>query len=318
MALRGLAQFKAVATTHAPSDSEPLIRQTGAPAQPLSRVFAYQSYFDNTLLSRAILPQNTNDPIVASTMKREQIPGYSLGLHPSSQTPVAVQFTLGGQTTSSQAIVLSPGQIVRPHGLPRNVQDGSFSGFTWGLPFGWLGGGLATLIVFPSADADASWQGRPEILFHRQRIQIEDLAALPANADKNWPLRFPWEEAVSGSASSLQQGSPVIAVEPTRTILRLRLGTLAAAADMRIIYQETQDFDLDSAGAVIATPVTAYDVTWGTWASVGAGNLGTQYQMLSLQDQGWRLGADLGGVTFASSAASLIDQYVDVCRYGKL
>lgn len=319
--LRGYHDFAAVAKSQMPSDARPMIAQTMSPTQQISFTFPYQSYFDDTLLEAAILSQNTNSPIVntgITRMLKEQIPGYAVGLHPSSETPIGLKFLVGGQASSAQTIILSPGQIVRPHGLPRGQDDGSFSGFEWGIPFGWLGGGLATVLVFQTPDADVSWPGNKEIIFHRQRMAIQDASSLPPNAPKNWPLRFPWVQALSGATAANQNGQPAIALEPTRTFMRLRVGTLAAPADMRVIYQETQDFDLDLANAVIATPVSAFDITWGTWASVGAGNLGTQYQVQSIQDLGWRLGADRGGVVLASTDPALAGQYVDVVRYGRL
>lgn len=316
--LTTVAGFAQTARGQAHTDVRPSVPTTLGPAQQISRLLTYQSYYDNTLLEKAIIQQNPNDPIVASTIKSEQIPGYAIGLHPSSETPVAIVFEIGGQPSTGAALTLVPGQIVRPFGLPHETSNGSFSGFSWGLPFGWLGGGLATLVVFQSPDADVSWGGTKEIIFHRTRMQIKDLAALPANASKNWPIRFPWQQAVSGSSSFQQQGQPNLIVEPTRVVMRLRLASLAAAASMRIIFQSDQDFDVDSTGANITTPCPAVDKTWGTWASVGAGNLGTQHQMLSMDDRIFRLGADNGGVCLASSAATLIDQYVDVARYGKL
>ena len=298
------------------SPVQPVVADVPASAIQLSRLFDYQSYFDSTLLERAILLQSTNDPIVDS--KREQTSGYAIGLHPSSQTPISVQFDVGGQQGSGAPIILKPGQVVRPHGIPPGAKSGSFAGFRWGLPFGWLGGGLATVLVFQTPDSDVLWPGNPEIIFHRQRFAIISGAALPAAAPKNWPIRFPWTQAVTGTGSFPQKGLPILAVDPTRTILRLRVATLAAPEDVRMIYQSTQDFDLDSAGAVITTPVTALDITWGTWASFGAGDLGTQFQAQSLTDLGYKFGADDGGVVFASNAGTLIGSFIDCVRYGRL
>lgn len=319
--LGSIADYAKTAKSQAPSDVRPMINQSQAPAQQISFRFPYQSYYDDALLQNALLSQNTNSPIVDTNFtlkRRDQIPGYSVGLHPSSETPLAMKFLVGGQSSSAQAIVLTPGQIVRPHGLLAGSKDGSFSGIEWGIPFGWLGGGLATIVVFQTPDSDASWPGNKEILFHRQRMQIADAGSLPTDAPKNWPIRFPWIQAFAGADTANQSGSPVVALEPTRTIMRLRLASLAAPADMRVIFQETQDFDVDAADAIIATPASGFDMTWGTWASFGAGNLGTQYQLQSLTDLGFRLGADNGGMVLASADAALIGQYVDVARYGRL
>src|SRR5260221_7507391 len=164
--MRSLREYNAVARSEASPQTRSILPETSAPVQQISRLFLYQSYFDSTLLQNAILEQTRNSPIVESTVQENQIPGYAIGLHPSSQTPVAIQFKLGAQPSSSQAIVLKPGQVVRPHGLPRGMNSGAFSGFRWGLPFGWLGGGVATLLVFSTPDADVSWPGTPEVIFH--------------------------------------------------------------------------------------------------------------------------------------------------------
>lgn len=315
-----LREYSAVARGAAPREQNVLIPGISSPAQQLSKLFAYQSYFDSTLLERAILTQTRNEPIVASTAAEEQIPGYAIGLHPSSQTPVAIQFKIGAQKSSSQAIILKPGQVVRPYGLPKGVSDGSFSGFVWGLPFGWLGGGQATILVFQTPDADVAWPGDSEVIFHRQRMQILAQAALPAAAPKNWPLRFPWLQAIRGTDSVSQQGDALISVaRPTRVIMRLRVSTLAAAATMRIIFHETNDFDLDEDGAVIANQVGFIDQTWDLFASAGAaGNLATQYPYIEIDDIISRLAADNGGIQLMAMDAALNSLYVDVVRYGRL
>lgn len=321
--MKSFQEFAAVARSEAAPKITSILPETSAPVQQISRLFAYQSYFDNTLLENAILLQNRNEPIVSSTVKEEQIPGYAIGLHPSSQTPVALQFKIGGQPTSSQAIILKPGQIVRPHGLPRGMSSGAFSGFRWGLPFGWLGGGVATLLVFQTPDADVAWPGNPEVIFHRQRMKILDPAVVTADAPYNWPVRFPWTQAFQGANAISQQGQPAIAVEPTRVLMRLRMDTLGAAAVMRVLIQASNDFDLDSAGDPVLTPVGFIDVTWGTIAGVGVtGNLNTQYPIVEIGEVIGRLGADDGGLRLidATSGAGLplADQYVDVVRYGRL
>jgi hypothetical protein len=41
-------------------------------------------------------------------------PGYVIGLHPSSQTPIAIEFRMGeGQKSSDAPLILKPGQIGR-------------------------------------------------------------------------------------------------------------------------------------------------------------------------------------------------------------
>ncbi len=316
-----LSAFSAQARGGKPSVVEhTILPDTSSPGVALTELFAYQSYFDDTLLEKALLVQSPNEPIVGSTLRKANVGGYSFGLHPSSQTPVAIQPIVGGQGASPQAIILKPGQIYRPHGRPGN-RPGHFSGFSWGLPFGWLGGGVATLYVFPSPDADVAWPGDAEILFHRQRMQIVAPAALPANALKNWPLRFPWTQALRGASSISQQGAAIISIaQPTRIMMSLRLASMAAVGDMRMIIHEDNDMDLDSAGAVIAGLGRFDTYTWGTYvANGGAGNLATNYPVIEYNGPLVRMAADDGGVCLVDmSAGTLTNAYVDVCRYGRI
>ena len=308
-----LAKGKSVATQFT------ILPDTRSPGVAVSALFKFQSYFDDVLLEKALLIQSKNEPIVDSTLKQEQIAGYTVGLHPSSQTPIAFQPLVGGQPASPQAVILRPGQVYRPYGRPGD-RSGNFSGFRWGLPFGWLGGGLATLYVLPSPDAKVYWAGdSTEVIFQRQRMQIADGGALPADAPKNWPLRFPWTQAFRGPTVISQQGQAIIAIaNPTRIEMSLRLAALVAPADMRLIFQGTNDFDLDAAGNVIPTPCRFLDHTWGTYASIGAGNLGIQFPVNERNGEFARLAADDGGVQLASTDPVLIGQFVDVVRYGKL
>jgi hypothetical protein len=299
-----------------------LLPDSGSPGVSVTTVFGFQSYYDNAGLQNALQQQSQNELIVNNSVSPAQqinIPGYTFGLHPSSQTPVAVQPLVAGQTTSPQPIVLRPGQIYRPHGRPWGV-SGNFSGLNWGLPFGWLGGGLATLYVFPSPDADVAWPGDAEVLFHRQRMLIADPAAPPANAPKNWPLRFPWTQAVRVGTIS-QKGLPTIAISrPTKILMSLRLNTLAAPATVRFDIQSSNDFDLDINNAVIATPVRFIDYTWGSYAPSGAaGNFANEFPVVEAPTELVRLAADDGGVQlFDTSGGSLVGAYIDIARYGMI
>lgn len=302
-----VSRFAAVALGAPDTQRQSLLADIPGPAQQLSQLFDYQSYFDSTLLERALLEQRPNEQIVASTRREEQIPGYALALHPSSQTPVAVSFRVGGMPSSSGAIVLTPGQVVRPLGLPPGARNGNFSGFSWGLPYGWLGGGLATLVVLLSPDADVSWRGNPEVLFHRQRMVIANPGAFVLPPPFNWPMRFPWTQAVAGASSQTQRSQPVVAVEPTRVLLRLRTN-LAAPADMRVLAIGSDDFD----GADLAQTPAAIDMTWGDWTGPG-------YQVQELPMRMGRLGADDGSVALLDmSGGDLEGVFVDVVRYGRL
>lgn len=304
--------------------SQPLIGKTDAPAVEISTTFVFQSYFDSTKLQNAILAQPQNSPIVPSTMSDPiQVSGYGVGLHPSSETPIAIQFGTGGQQGGSQTYRLAPGQVIRPFGIPLSGKDGSFSSLQFGLPFGWLGGGSALLVVLRTPDAKVEWNSVPEIIFHRQRIKILTGATLPATTalPYNWPKRFPWTQAVynDGTSSLTQRGPPALGISPTRTALRLRTASLLAAADMMAIWVGTNDFDLDSAGAVTTTAQTGQIITWGTWAQpAGAANLLAIYQSQMLTGQIERYAADDGCLIFCSDDANIQGLYVDVTRYGKV
>lgn len=298
-----------------------LVGSVDSPASQVSNLFTPQSYFDNTLLQQAILAQPPNEAIVASTAKEENADGYSVGLHPSSETPIAIKFKTGGQQGQSSVYTLKPGQTLTPQGIGFDGEAGKFSGFKWGLPFGWLGGGSATLVVMRTHDAKVNWLDRSEIIFQRQRIKILAPADVPASTalPYNWPSRFPWSQAVFGSNNFSQRGRPSLAVTPTRTTMMLRLANLAATATMRAYFIGTDSYAIDSTGAVSLTDAPpAIDVVWGTWASIASANYATQYQSQILTGESERYVANGGAVVFVSSDSSLQGQYVDVVRYGKL
>lgn len=318
--LTSLANFAAQARGKSSVVQHTILPDTDSPGVALTEKFAYQSYFDDALLSTALLVQSQNEPIVGSTLKRANVGGYAFGLHPSSQAPVAVQPIVGGQSSSPQTIILKPGQIYRPHGRPGG-RPGHFSGFNWGLPFGWLGGGVCTLYVFPSPDADVQWPGDAEVLFHRQRFLVVNAAGLPADAPKNWPLRFPWTQAVRGASSISQKGAAIISISnPTRIELSLRVASLAVANDVRFVIHESNDFDTDSAGAVISGLARFREYTFGSYAAAGgAGNLSTQYPVDEILGGPLnRLAADDGGVVIQDITGGFVEAYVDVCRYGRI
>lgn len=293
--------------------------EVSGPAIVIPKLFAFQSYFDSTLLQKALISQPPNELIVKATEEEGQTGGYGVGLHPSSQTPVAI--ALIGAGGSSSVYILKPGQVFWPQGSP-------FRGYRWGLPYGWLGGGMATLYVFQTREAEVRWFGNPEIIFHRATFAVKQPTDLTSggsfnNAPKNWPLRFPWTQALQGSNSVPQQGSAAIAVEPTRVemVLRTAGAALANPADMRILFQATNDFGLDSTGAVVLTYPVFETVTWGSYANLGtSGNLATADELLERAQGIARLAADDGGVLMvdASGAAALSGLFVDVCRYGRL
>lgn len=317
-----MSRYEAIAKAKVVGETRELVPEINGPMRVIKKVFAPQSWFDSTLLQKAIAAQDPNTLIVPSTKVEDQQPGYGLALSPTSETPLAVQFKASARSGSGHSIILRPGDVWRPQGRP-DGKPGSFTGFDFGVPFGWLGGGLAHLAVLQSPDADVSWHGQKEVVFHRTRMQIADPTTINADAPKNWPMRFPWSQAIQGTNSIKQQAAPIIAIEPTRTLLRIRLNSLAAPATMRMLFQGTQDFDLDSAGAAqLNTGVSFFDVVWPSFTQtvLGGGNLATHYPVIEIDLPESKLGADDGGVQLIQQdgGSSLIGAYVDIVRYGRL
>ena len=131
------------------------------------------------------------------------------------------------------------------------------------------------------------------------------------------PSRFPWTQAPFGQA-----GAGVIGVEPTRTLVTLRgFSSLASPADMRLIFQGTNEFARSSTDAVVLTNPVYEDITWPEFSSFGtSGNLATQNPTLVLNGAIARLGADDGGLAAVeiSGSALISGGYIDVVRYGRL
>lgn len=294
-----------------------------SPAQQVSRVFPFQSFFDSSLLHRAIAVQRQNEPIVYPD--EVQIPGYALGLHPSSQTPIAVEFRVNEQRSSSGTIILKPGQFVRPYGIPAGQRRGSFSGFRWGLPFGWLGGGLATLVIFSTDDAFVRWSETTEVIFHRIRFMIKNPGAVATPFPFNWPIRFPWPHAERGGTTPpiSQRGSPSIAVTPTRIIHSLRLSSLAAPAVYRMLWQGSNDFGLapspihGNPDEPVTTEAVWDEISWGTYAPTGVPGI-SEFPIAERTGVFMRLAADEGGVELVSTDPALQGAFVDIVRYGRL
>lgn len=298
-------------TTHA----APTVIDHPANVSTIRTVFPLQSFFDDTALQNALLVQDPNNPIVASTQNSRQIKGRLIGLHPASETPITMRIYARGDASGADVVNLSPGEILR-------VKTHGFYNIDWGIPFGWLGGGLAQLVIADNEDAYMAWpEQQSEVLVQRQRIQIvadADPSTTPLVNAANWPVRFPWTNAFKFNASgvSSQRGSPLFAPEPSRVRLRLRVNNLAAPAQMRIIAQGFDDWDLGADGLTIAfTDFTAEDrVQWPTASGTSA-----PYPMIEILDGLLLDGGDQAVVTFTDLGnAELTDEFVDVLRYGKL
>ena len=222
--------------------------------------FDWQSYLDTALLQNAILPsQITQNRILIPPGQKainDQTHGVGFALHPSSECPVAVMPHQSRGGSNNAAVVLKPGQIYYP--------GGEFAGFDWGLPYGWLGGGLAQLIVLCERTSDLFWTNDPEMLFHRQTMPVHETTDVIAALSPNWPLRFPWPNAV-GSGLVSQGDQPTLVVQPTKTILRLRKASIPANTTLRLVWSSTQDFDYTGG----TTPVTVPATTAGAFLDTG-------------------------------------------------
>lgn len=304
----------------------PITGEQNAPALEITEIFPYQSYFDDALGAAAILPAPPNEGIIPSTFKEVNLSGYAVGLHPSSETPIAVRFKTGAQQGASPIFRLKPGEVLRPHGRPNgDASSGQFSGIEWGLPAGWLGGGAANLILFRTADAHVNWIDHAEVAFYRTRMPIVAPANVPAAAvaAKNWPGRFPWAFAKFGTTNLNQRGRAALSLQPTRTLLRLREVSLANPTDVRVMFFGA---DVLAQDGTVPTPVVDltdvgfFDMTWGSFSqpagSAGLSLLAMPTQMLTGQIE--RISCNVGGIVMMALAADLEGSFVDLVRYGKL
>lgn len=267
--------------------------------------FPFQSYLDSGLKQAAILSQSLNDPIVTSTKKT--IGGFGvrqIGLTGASQTPVAVRVSGGKGETGT--FILRPGQ---------HVEVGQIDSIDYGLPFGWLGGGISTIVLGPEgANLDLGSSARPEIIFHRFRTGIVASAnPLPALV-QNWPLQFPWTHAANGNSD--QSGAPVLRVEPTRALLRLR-SQIAVDKVVGVVFRGSREFDESSAGAVGVADLNSTFVEIAFRASTDPSL--ALYPTASIPDDFLRLACDEGGLTLLDLGdAALTNVEVDIVRFGRI
>ena len=294
-------------------------------AIPLRKVFDFQSYFDTTQLQNALLPQLPTEPIVQSSIGNDgnqQLRAWGFGNHPASQVPIAIQPLLADGKSGGPTLVLKPGEVAH------TGSKHPFAGFTWGLPFGWLGGGAAQLLAFQTQETVQSWNGNPELIFHRMRQPLfTNVATPPLYA--NWPMRFPWMSGaryLSAGVTQPQNGLPFMGVEPTKTFLRLRTQAAVAGGNaVRMIAVQTDDLDLTSTGSFNAVNVDASfeDVYFPTLAPDAAFTIGglnpAQYPVIEVPPETLRFGGDECGVYFVDLAnAYPSPTFIDVIRYGKL
>jgi hypothetical protein len=307
-----------------------------SPYVALPFTFPYQSWFDNTLQQNAIAVQPTNAPIISPSGAapngilvtlpiEQQSPGWSLTLSSASETPIAVSVRGESNNNASPAVVIVPGQTITPLGGVK------FRSFRWGLPFGWLGGGMARLLVGQAEYQPEGYTARPEIAYHRARFPIYQPSGVTStalnNAPYNWPGRFPWINAQAGTNQTNQGGNPSIKPEPSRALLVLRgVSTLAGATSMIAVIQGSNEFQLDAggtAGSVTLTNPVQVPLSWPAFNSFGtSGNLATQNVCIELDATSplVRLAADSAGIVFvdASGSSALANCYVDIVRFGRL
>lgn len=295
-----------------------------SPAVEIVEQFPLQSYFDATPETltppaMAVLQQPQGEGIARNTLKTASIHGYAIGVAPWSEAPAAIQFVEGNRGQSG-ILHLRPGQIVRPTG------GLAFTGFNWGLPYGWLGGGTVTLFIFKTHEAKVKWDGiQPEILFHRFRTVIRDGASIApvANGVVNFPTKFPWAKQYQwqgGANSEIQQGQPILSIsEITRTILRLQQGATVITGDqlMRMVWFGSDAFSIGADGiTAVQADKVFYDLNWPD--NVVAG-MDVADPLLTLPRELAAVGCNQYGINFyAPTASALIGLNVDVVRWGRL
>lgn len=300
----------------------------------ISQTFPWQSWFDNQFLQQAIVISPAGTQIALPTEVQQD--GHSLILSPASQTPVAISAKPAGGGGAATVYVLNPGQSISPFGENR------FRSFTWGLPYGWLGGGMAQLLVGQQPNEPSIGADGIEIPFHRARFVVQQPSSITSsgynNSPLNWPIRFPWVQA-SNKSGGAQPGQPLLAPEPTRIVMALRgVTSLGTPANMRVLIQGADDFNLDAggtAGSLSQANTIFEELQWPQFTSIGtSGNLATQNPVLTIDGASsvgkalMRLGCSgipaqstSVGVTFVDDtgvAALLAGAYVDVIRYGRL
>jgi hypothetical protein len=314
-------------------DVQDAIQAAAGNVQVKTFSFPWQSFFDSTQLGQALAIQSSNDPIVALTSQSVPSPGFWVGLHPDSQVPVAIRFKSGAGVTDSSPMTLVPGQVVTPHGCA------PFSGFDVGLPFGWLGGGAAQIIIGKTPAAQVAWSFSSEVVIQRQRVVIQADGAGPTFS-LGLPTGFPWKNALRYNATTPsspfpQGGSAVVSASPTRTEFKLRLAgggafPLAADALLVMLVKNSQAFDTGPGDPpTLSNDVEAVPIlipkTIGTapyFPTVGVSFPVTGAQLAAAGQGGHSPGVLLAGddATFCilnqSGNAALTGLFVDIVRYG--
>lgn len=272
----------------------------------INKVFRIQSFFSSSATTAAgqeaaIIAQGMND-LIAQKAVEPRANGRFIGLHPSSRTPVALRALSVGRSSGTPPIVLTPGQFIESTGM---------QGIEWGIPFGWMGGGFASLVVADGPEAFSGWPlVKSEVLIHRVRLPVvQDAAAAGLAYHAAWPTQFPFPSS----------SKPTIAVEPTKVSMRLRLDNLAAQADMRLVFQANDVFDIGSDGLTPGTTdFTYFDVTF---PPAPAGILSLAFPLIEIQAPvvgGSITNVALVDISGLGAGGPLVGAFVDIARFGKI
>lgn len=295
--------------------------------------FPCQTWFDSTAEGvtpnpgHGMLEQTSNEGIVKQSMQASQMSGYAIGLSPRSETPIAVRVQMDGSGGFSTAIILRPGEIISPGGYA-NGQHRGFTALQWGLPYGWLGGGFACLVVFRSPDSLPRWDTGREVIFHRFQTSIRSAAlAAAAPQRRNWPTRFPWPhafQAVNINIALDRSGSPLLAVHPTKTLLRLNGNVgMPVGETCRLVMYGSECFDLAPLDGLttLASGTAFWDFNWPANNYLDANGVPwpTHNPYIRLPDEISDMAANAWGIEIQTyPAGPLIEKTVNVVRYGKI
>ncbi len=299
----------------------------GAPDQ-FTKIFPFQSYFDSqfetlTPPASALLPQPPNSGIIQSTLQdKNQTEAHAIALAPWSEAPIAVQMQVVENGGLCSPLILRPGEVLAPAGFAKGEKYRNFRGLIWGLPFGWLGGGLVSVFLCKSPESTPKWTyGQKEVCFHKFQTEIiVSSANPPANPYTNWPTLFPWQKAYRGlAAKSINQANSAnVAVVPSKTILRLNGVNLAAPESCRVVFWGTDTLDQGADGLTPAVPATASSTYWDfNWPTNTAGGWPAHQPMVVMPDEFSKLAANSWGITIeALAGGALVGATVNIARFG--